>query len=245
MEPPRLEKPTPESPPGDRPITAEQVLAYLRQHPDFLRRHSDLLQILTPPEQQGGETVADFQRFMIDRLQREQVVAHAAQKTLIDTARANLDSQLRVHNAVLRLVEARSLEQAITILTTDLSVMLDIDIVRLAVESNGDDIPHVHSSGIRVLPPGRLDGWLGNKSVRLDDRGPFAAELFDQGTTLIESQALLRLEISAQTPLGVLALGSRDASMFAPGQGTELLQFLAGAVARVIGGWLDLPPPQP
>lgn len=225
-------------------LTDSQVAAYLRANPDFLQRHSDLLDHLTPPEQRSGETVADFQRFMIDRLRREQTVMGAAQKTLIETARANLDAQLRIHNAVLRMIEARSLEHVIAALTTDLAVILDVDVVRLLVESNGEDIPHVHSSGIRVLPPGRVDGWLGTKHLRLSQETPADPELFDQGAPLVGSQALLRLEISEKTPLGLLALGSRDAEQFAPGQGTELLQFLAGAVSRVIGAWLDLPPPQ-
>ena len=44
-----------------------------------------------------------------------------------------------------------------------------------------------------------------------------------------------------QAPAGLLAIGSRRAGKFHPGQGTELLGFLAKSLSVVIAGWLDLP----
>jgi hypothetical protein len=53
----------------------------------------------------------------------------------------------------------------------------------------------------------------------------------------------VRLRFNSQTPAGLLALGSRQEEKFHPGQGTELLQFLARALERCVRAWLDLPQP--
>jgi len=70
---------------------------------------------------------------------------------------------------------------------------------------------------------------------------PGDPELFGPGAGLVRSQALIRLQISSETPEGLLAFGSREPDMFHQGQGTELVCFLARVVERCIRSWLDLP----
>ncbi|MEI9985008.1 MAG: hypothetical protein WDN69_18470 [Aliidongia sp.] len=57
------------------------------------------------------------------------------QRALIATSRSNLSSQQRIHAAVLALLAATSFEQLIQTVTTDLAVLLDIDVVTLCIES--------------------------------------------------------------------------------------------------------------
>ncbi len=47
---------------------ATDVIAYLREHPDFLERHPDALQLLAAPRRGNGDGVLDFQHFMLERL---------------------------------------------------------------------------------------------------------------------------------------------------------------------------------
>src|SRR3546814_4513007 len=63
-------------PAAPRPrITAQQVIDYLRRHPDFLLRHAALLDTqLAPARQLGveqGDRVLDLQHFMVERLRRD------------------------------------------------------------------------------------------------------------------------------------------------------------------------------
>ncbi|HTR84696.1 MAG TPA: DUF484 family protein, partial [Reyranella sp.] len=58
-------------------------------------------------------------------------------------------------------------------------------------------------------------------------------------STLVRSQALLRLQLRRDAPQGVLAFGSRTPDKFHPGQGTELLTFLGKVVELTFRGWLD------
>src|SRR5262249_7295446 len=49
-------------------IGADQVVAYLERHPEFLNDHPQLLELLTQPDQQLGAGVLDMQKFMVIRL---------------------------------------------------------------------------------------------------------------------------------------------------------------------------------
>lgn len=222
-------------------LTAEDVAAYLRKHSDFLVQNPDLVQHLTPPSVDRGRGVVDLQAFMVERLRGEVGRLKDQQRELIGTTRANLNSQSRVHAAVLFLLDAQSFEQLIQTVTTDLAVLLDLDVAALIVESNGRESPHVHRSGVRVVEPGTIRRWLGRREVVLNSDIRGSEEIFGPAYGLVRSEALIRLQVSRETPDGLLAFGSREPDTFHSGQGTELVVFLARVVERIIRAWLDLP----
>ncbi|HEX4507483.1 MAG TPA: DUF484 family protein [Alphaproteobacteria bacterium] len=217
------------------------IVAYLVEHPDFVERHPALIQTLTPPTIDRGRGVVDFQRFMVARLQGDIDQLNVENTALIHTARANAHSQSRIHAAVLALLEARSLGQLLEILTGDLMDLLDVDVIAMVVESNGADLPHVAASGIRIVEPGAVEEWLGQRSALLQGGVAGDPAIYGPGAGLIQSEALLRLNISSRTPAGLVAFGSRDPNLFQEGQGTELIAFLGGAIERLLRAWLDLP----
>ncbi|MGF7173243.1 DUF484 family protein [Azospirillum doebereinerae] len=222
-------------------LSPEDVCAYLRNHPDFLAQNADLVHHLTPPSQDRGRGVVDLQSFMLERLRGEVRRLKAEQRELIGTSRANLNSQNRIHAAVLFLLDAQSFEHLIQTITTDLAVLLDLDVACLVVESNGGDIPHVHTSGVRVVEPGAIAERLGRADVVLNRDIQGDPEIYGPGAGLVRSEALIRIHVSSETPEGMLAFGSREPDTFHTGQGTELVGFLARVVERVIRGWLELP----
>lgn len=222
-------------------LSREEVCAYLREHPDFLAQNADLVHHLTPPSVDRGRGVVDLQAFMVEKLRGEVRHLRDQQRELIGTTRANLNSQNRIHAAVLFLLDAQSFEQLIQTITTDLAVLLDLDVACLAIESNGNDIPHVHTSGVRVVPPGSLAQWLGKADVVLNSDIQGDPDLYGPAAGLVRSEALIRIQVSSETPDGMLAFGSREPDTFHTGQATELVGFLARVVERVIRGWLELP----
>ncbi|MFP5516661.1 MAG: DUF484 family protein [Alphaproteobacteria bacterium] len=223
------------------PLSSEDVRAYLRNHPDFLAQNADLVHHLTPPSVDRGRGVVDLQAFMVDRLRAEVRTLKDQQRELIGTSRANLNSQNRIHAAVLFLLDAQSFEQLIQTITTDLAVLLDLDVACLVIESNGSDIPHVHRSGVRVVEPGAIAERLGRADVVLNTDIQGDPEIYGPGAGLVRSEALIRIQVSSETPDGLLAFGSREPDTFHSGQGTELVGFLARVIERVIRGWLELP----
>ena len=65
--------------------------------------------------------------------------------------------------------------------------------------------------------------------------------IYGAGANLVRSQALVRVDISLDTPPAILAFGSRDPELFQDGQGTEQVSFLARVVERQFRTWLNLP----
>lgn len=219
-----------------------EVLRYLKTHPDFLNRHPELLAALNPPRRAHGDGVIDLQHAMLERLRGEVTQLKDTQRTLIQTTRGNMNSTARVHACVLALLEARSFEHLIHIVTQDMGQMLDVDVVSLCVEAIEGDVGPAPPRGVRILDPGEVDQLVGKgRDVALFDNALGDAGVFGAGASLVRSAGYARLKISPRTPPGMLALGSREPDTFNPGQATELLGFLASVLALTIRSWLDLP----
>ncbi len=227
---------------GGEPVSAAEVADYLRRHPDFFNRNPELLDKITAPARDCGEGVLDLQQYMVEHLRGELAELEGARDALVITGRNNLSAQARVHKAILALLSAKNFEHFIETLTTDLAVALDLDVVTIGVEQNGQDCARAQTAGVFRLEPDTVDGLIGPGQtimLRRDVEGNPA--IFGAGAGLVGSDALLRLSISSTTPPAMLALGSRQPDQFHPGQGTELLKFLARVVESCIRGWLKLP----
>jgi len=227
-------------PPQPSAIGARDVIAYLRQHPDFLDRHPEALRLMRPPARNTGDDVLDFQHFLLERLRRDVVRLQDEQKSLIATSRGNLASQCRVHKAVVAMLRAASFEHLLQIVTTDLAVLIDVDVVTLGVKSSTARMTRLPMQGIHLLPSGTVDDLLGpNRDALLSSSIQADPALFGPAAGLVRSQALLRLSISRSGPVGLMCVGTRKHDTFYPGLGTELLTFLARALEITIARWLE------
>ncbi len=236
-----MNRPSPLGVPAQPPLADEQVADYLRRHRDFLQRHPELIAELMPPAHAGGRAVVDLQHYLIDRLRGELVTLRRMHDETVTAARANISGQQRVHNAVIDLMNAPSFEHFVEAITTDLALTLDIDAVSLCVENARPNQPRT-KSGVRFLAVGAIDALMGDGRHTLL-RSAIAAEkmLYGPAAPLIKSDALLRLSVGSDAPAGLLALGSREPDRYRPGQGTELLAFLAKTIESTARAWLDLP----
>lgn len=235
----------PEGGPAEAPsqeIGGRDVVAYLRRHPDFLDHHPEVLRLLHAPARELGQNIDDFQHFMIERLRRDMARVTLEHRTLIAASRGNLATQGRVHKAVLAILAASSFEQLFQTVTTDLAVLLDVDVVTIGVESTNVPSARLSLQGIRLLKAGTVDALLGaERGVLLRADAPGEAALFGSAAGLVRSQALLRLSFGRGAPAGLLCIGARKPGRFHPGLGTELLTFLARALGITIAQWLKPP----
>jgi len=235
-----VSKPNPLPSPASPRLTEQQVVDYLRGHREFLDRHPELIADLIPARHPNGRAVVDLQQYLIEKLRRDLVEARQKHDVAVVAARGNLHSQQRIHAAVLDLMNAPSFEHFVEAITTDLALTLDVDVVTLCVESARPNQPRT-KSGVRFLAVGAVDALMGpGKEILL--RPAVAAEraIYGGGATLVKSDALLRLSISEEAPVGVVAIGSREPGHFRAGQGTELLVFLARTIESTARAWLDL-----
>lgn len=226
-------------------LSDSDVIAFLEANPDFLQRHPALVRRLAPPSrfetQDEGAEVVDMQGFMVSRLQADLAKVRDSQDELIQSARSNLSTQNQVHEAVLAVLDARDLEEFIHIVTRELPLVLDIDALTICAEAGSRFEPK--NGGLFVLSKGGVNDVLGEgRKVLLRERSEGNEKLFGPAAALVRSDALVRLTLSGTAPAALIALGSREEGRFHPGQGTELLSFLAGVLERCLTRWLDLPP---
>lgn len=232
---------TAETPEGDGPSAAE-VARHLREHPDFFLRHEKLLETMTPPKRWTGDAIVDMQKFVLDGLRNEIEVLHRDALEMIETTRGNMSSQARVHAGALALVEAADFEHLTQTIGDDLPLLLDVDVVTVGFEPTAEDgSPAPVGAHLRVLKAGTVDAVFGPKRQVLL-LGDFIdnGDLFGAAAGLVHSAALARLRPGPATPAGILALGSRT-NTFEPGQGTELVVFLARVIETCLRRCLERP----
>ncbi len=219
--------------PDAAPLSEAQVAAWLRAHPDFLQaRAAELL------NDANDGNVVDLQRVLVTRLQTQVRELREENDALVVAGRGNHSVQAQVHQAALALVAARNLEQLVEVLTTDLMQHFGVDVVRLGLESpiaEAYDVQYREQnySGICFLTLGLVEDLLGShKRVRLvsdvtKNRPEGFEEIFAECSGLVNSCALLRLQLPRTKRYGVLAFGAREVGRFHPKQGSELLVFLS------------------
>jgi uncharacterized protein YigA (DUF484 family) len=228
------------SEPKNASITAEQVREFLIKNPDFIKKNPDVVTDMTAPERDLGDSVVDFQHYMVKNLQKDTKALKSRYDVLVDFCRDNMSVQSQVHHAALRLIRTRNLEQLLEAITQDLLNLFDVDVVRMAMESDtrfDTSYGEQHYSGIVFIDPGTVDAALGvKKNVLLVGdcvaTPPIGMEqIFSDCEDLIASCALLRLELETVGKNVILAFGVRYKERFHNGQGIELLHFLAQIVA--------------
>lgn len=211
------------------------VAAYLKANPEFFETHPEAL-----PSAQEGKGVVDFQSRMLEKLKNDKNKVQRLQKELIENARANMHNQSRIHTAVLVALEAESFEEFVEAVTQELPVLLDVDTINLVIESTSKEIPFINQAGIRFARQGLVQKWLNTGDALLQNNINGTEEIFGPGAGLVRSQALVRLEISKDTPAGIIAFGSRDPELFQPNQAVDQIGFLAQVIERGIRIWLGI-----
>lgn len=211
-------------------LNPEAILDFLQQNPDFLLQHPEIL-----PQQQGN--VVSFQNVMVQKLRQDKQRVEDKQRLLVENARNNMTVLARVHAAAVRLLEARNFEEMIEIIGNELTLMLEVDVISVLIETPID--PNMElPQNIRLLEIGLIDRLLGNQDNILQANIAGDPLLYGSAARLVKSQVLMRLNIAENIPDGLLAFGSRDPLLFNDGQGTELIGFLGDIIERLVRRFL-------
>ena len=219
----------------------DEISQYLLDNPDFFSRNPEVLVQMngsTVTETEDG--VVDFQAAMVDKLRDEIQNLTACAQDVIETSRTNMTYLTRTHAAVLALLSAQDAEHMARIITDDLPLLLDVDAVAFGFEQDIKAEAALRLPGVRMYPIGFMDLQIGEGGdvalVRdmLDD-----GTIFGDNNALVQSAALARLRPSPTTAGGMLALGSSMSGAFHPGQGSDLLNFLARVTEKLFQKWLS------
>lgn len=213
-------------------IDAARIRSVLMDHPDIVREDAELFSRIIGDRQSDG--VIDLAAAAREKLVSEIRQLKAINESIVETARANLAIQSQIHTAVLALLEVDSLPALDSKIASRLTGALGVDVCRVLIEGHA---PLQDGVAIMACAEGVVGEILGDKVERLGLVDPERAhEVYGQDGARMRSQALVRLDFNGRE--GVFALAARDPQLFQFGQGTELLNFLARAVERLVMQWL-------
>ena len=161
-------------------------------------------------------TVIPFEERAVAHLRERLGAAEEANQDLIAFARGHSGAVASIHSAVLAAIEADGMDGLFHVVTQD-------------------------GAGVQVVAPEilrRSIGQVDGVDMRTVERGH---PLFGPACELIRAEALIRIDCEPPLPLGLLALGQRQALSLDARHGSELLMFLGQSLAAMIRKWLTNP----
>lgn len=210
----------------------DSVRSFLIANPDFVREDAELFSLIVETPRSDG--AIDLGAAARDKLRDELRQLRSLNASIVETARANLATQSQTHMAVLALLEVDSLSGLDKKMSTRLTGALGVDVCRVLIEGHA---PLQNAESILGAAEGFVGTVLGDHVEMLGPIDPANAHaLYGQQGARVSSQAIVRLDFNGHD--GLMALAARDAHLFESGQGTELLNFLARAIERMVVQWL-------
>ena len=185
------------------------------------------VRLLTPPAHDRGDGVVDMQRYMLERLRGEIGKLQDPQTDLLATARGqpvDPGAHPRRDPVAAGRHHARASDRGHHHRPRR-SSRGRLGRARLrGARPRGAGPARARAAPVPARPHRPADGRCARRRCCIAD-APGDDELFGGAASLVRSQALLRMQLRRDAPLGILAFGARDAEKFHPGQGTELLDF--------------------
>ena len=193
-------------------LSASQIEDYLQQHPDFFHEHLNLLEQMSIPHPSGTAISLISKQLELFRCKHHELENQL--NALIEIARDNDTSFIRMHKLTLALLEASTLEQAIANLDAVLADYFLTDFVAVRI------IKHCPDSAIANLfiEPGskNLQPFLKELASNQPKCGrPTLAQakiLFGDSAVEVKSCAIIPMNFTELD--GILAIGSREKGRF-------------------------------
>lgn len=202
-------------------LTPAQVEQYLRDHPEFFNEHLHLLEQMRIPHPSGNAVSLISKQLEIFRSRHQELESQLTE--LIEIARENDTSYVRMHKLTLAMLDSKTVEEVIENLEIVLSEYFLTDFVAIRIIKNN---PDATNSKLFIAPDS-------------DDLKPFSKELSSSEPTcgkptLTQAKILfgdfsLEVQSYAVMPMmftqmeGFLAVGSREDGRFHYSMGSLFL----------------------
>lgn len=216
-----------------------ELISLLRDNPDILRRHPELLVVLEVPHDTGN-AVSLIERQVV--VLREQTKAQDSRlRELLDVARDNERLAVSRHNLALNLLAAHDLDDVISTVLDVLSNELAADFAVINLFSNDkerieqapDLFVDMHNEALSAFKT-----MLEQKSTvcgkAISEQKEF---LFGDNADTINSVAIIPLVSGAN--LGLIGLGSVDIERFGPAMGTDFLSQIGEIISASLAVHLE------
>ncbi|MGD2129676.1 MAG: DUF484 family protein [Lysobacterales bacterium] len=214
----------------DKTSLKDVVTAYLRKHPDFLRKNPEVLETLQL-RHESGSAVSLIER-QVDQLRASNEDLNRQLNRLVEVARENEQLMSRLHQLTLDLMSIDSRREFFTRLGHSLLNDFNADILQICLFD--PDVAGEAGDDVMGIEPGdpRLEPFLPQLHKGNTTCGRFSESkiefLFGSKARWVQSVALVPLGENGSD--GMMAIGSSDPSRFYPGMGTLFLDLLANVI---------------
>jgi len=202
-------------------LIESQVEAYLQQHPEFFHEHLNLLEHMSIPHPSGTAISLISKQLELFRSRHQEMENQLT--ALIEIARDNDTYFIRMHKLTLALLEASTLEQAITNLDLVLTdyFLTDFVAVRIIKQCPESTIANLFiEPGSENLQP-FFKELASNKPKCGRPTLAQAKVLFGHSAVEVKSCAIIPMTFTELD--GILAIGSRDEGRFHHSMGNLFL----------------------
>jgi uncharacterized protein YigA (DUF484 family) len=210
----------------------QQVVAYLKSHPEFFEGRDDLLLHLDIPHQRGGSV--SLVEKQVALLREKNIEMRRRLSELMSAAKSNDLTFNRTRELILAMLHASTTEQFLESLENSLKKDFKCNSCRLIIFG---DQPHEINHWVSSIPqdtvrkniPGLVEN---NRPVLGVLRPEEQTYLFGVDSKKVKSVALL--PIKSEYTDALLAIGNKDPEYFQARMGTLFLNFIADVLGHLI-----------
>lgn len=218
------------TPPDSASIEAADIVAYLKEHPDFFENYPQILALMRVTHTDTGNAISLIER-QVSVLREHNKSLERKLVELVQIARANEQLSRQLHDFASELLGTKSLSDVIAVAQDKIRELFNTDFVAMRLlDAVSDDIAiSMNEESLEGL----FDELLNtNKPVCGRLRTQQSEFLFSGNAGEIKSAALIPLH--AAGPLGLLALASRNPQQFNPSMGGLFLSHLGDLVSSAL-----------
>lgn len=218
--------------PSNSALSAEAVVDYLRNHPDFFEEHPDLLADISLPHA-SGNAISLIER-QVGVLRERNADLQEKLGQLMETARDNDQLFDKTKRLVLSLLEVKTLPDIIEALYESLSSDFQVSHYNLLLLGDKHALPQSQAKVVGIEEANDRIGTLlrTNRTVCGVLRAEELQLLFGDRSDEVGSAAVIPLS-QGQT-FGLLALGHTDPHYYRSSMGTLYLSYIADILNRLI-----------
>jgi len=215
------------------PVSEDQVITYLRNHPDFFQQHSHLLSELHLRHESGGAVSLVERQVAI--LRERNMVMRRRMNELMHTAKYNDELFAKTRTLTLELLHVNSWHELNEVLATYVLTDFHADFVCCHLAASAGAIPPVSldhlESHTGELPHARFvrGAYPICTTLRMEELGSLFPSVSHSG----EGSAVLA-PLILEAPSGCLAIGSRNPRAFTPDMDTLFVTYIAEVLSRVV-----------
>jgi len=210
---------------------AQEVLAYLARHPDFLLRHESILAELELPHRTGS-AVSLVER-QVALLRQRNIDSRQRLARLLETARENDELFTKTRQLILAVLECDSIERLTHVLLTGIRRDFGVEHGRLLLIGEAEDDRHGDGRIPLAVAESSLGGLLRQERPVAGPLRPQArAALFGERADEVHSAVVV--SVGRTQPVAILALGSSDARRFHGEMGTMFMEFIGDVLQRLL-----------